>query len=202
MDDDEEDEEWNKVAPGMDVNMRGPTVSTHDGKEWVHKEDYRRVKRKLKICVKQREWDEESIIELNAQVSKLEKRHMFSTVKRGRNSLCERRKYFTPMDHLNEANIAEKVKELFANNHHPPEGWHRYSENENTVCGHVMSGVSLSDGQDSKSYWNTFGGAVANRSWIDLRVVKDKTVSKVCQGETNCCKRDEIEEVAITCCCS
>ena len=66
MDDDEEDEEWNKVAPGMDVNMRGPTVSTHDGKEWVHIEDYKRVKRKLNKRAKQREWDDESIKELNA----------------------------------------------------------------------------------------------------------------------------------------
>ena len=50
-----------QVAPGMDVNMRGPTVSTHDGMEWVHKEDYMRVKRKLNECLKQREWDEECV---------------------------------------------------------------------------------------------------------------------------------------------
>ena len=59
MSDDEEDEEWNKVAPGMDVNMKGPTVSIHDGTEWMHKEDYRRVKRRLNACVKQRVWGEE-----------------------------------------------------------------------------------------------------------------------------------------------
>ena len=35
-----------------------------------------------------------------------------------------------------------------------------------------------------KSYWNDFVGAVAIRGWIDLRVIKDKKVSKVCQGET------------------
>ena len=66
MDEDEEDESWNLVAPGMDVNMRAPTVSTHDGKEWVHIEDYKRVKRKLNKHAKQREWDDESIKELNA----------------------------------------------------------------------------------------------------------------------------------------
>ena len=69
MDDDEEDERWNLVAPGIDINMQGPTVSTHDGKEWVHIEDYKRVKRKLNEYVKQREWDDESIKELNVQVS-------------------------------------------------------------------------------------------------------------------------------------
>ena len=83
MSDDEEDEEWNKIAPGMDVNMRGPTVSIHDGMEWVHTEDYRRVKRKLNECVKQRVWDEESVNELNAQVSKLRARLKFSTAKKG-----------------------------------------------------------------------------------------------------------------------
>ena len=66
MDEDEEDESWNLVAPGMDVNMRAPTVSTHDGKEWAHIEDYKRVKKKLNEYVKQREWDDESIKELNA----------------------------------------------------------------------------------------------------------------------------------------
>ena len=125
MSDDEEDEEWNKVTPGMDVNMKGRTLSIHDGTEWVHKEDYRRVKRKLNECVKQRVWDEESVNELNAQVSKLRARLKFSTAKKGRSTLCERRKYFTLEDHINEANIAKKVKELFANNHHPPAGWHR-----------------------------------------------------------------------------
>ena len=190
MSDDEEDEEWNKVAPGMDVNMRGPTVSVHDGKEWVHKEDYRRVKRKLEECLKQRIWDEECNKELNEQVSNLKSSLKFRTSKKGRTSLYARRKYFTPEDHINEANINDKVKELFAKYHHPPEGWYRYSANENTVAGHIMSGVTLSHGQDPKSYWDDFAGPLANRSWIDLRVIKDKTVSKICQGETNCCKRE------------
>ena len=83
MSDDEEDEEWNKVAPGMDVNMRGPTISVHDGKEWVHKEDYRRVKRRLNACVKQRVWDEENVNELTAQVSRLRAILKFSTAKKG-----------------------------------------------------------------------------------------------------------------------
>ena len=146
-------------------------------------------------------WDEESNTELNEQVSKLRARLKFSTAKGGA-ALYERRKYFTPEEHINEANVTDKVKELFAKYHHPPEGWYRYSANENTVSGHIMSGMTLSHGQDAKSYWDDFAGPLANRSWIDLRVIKDKTVSKVCQGETNCCKRDEIEEVAITCCCS
>ena len=47
-----------------------------------------------------------------------------------------------------------------------------------------MDNVSLSHGQDTKSYWNDFAGAIANRCWIDLRVIKGKNVSKVCQGET------------------
>ena len=57
MDEDEGDEtwSWNLIAPGMDINMRGPTVSTHDGKEWVHINDYRRVKRSLNNCLKQKE---------------------------------------------------------------------------------------------------------------------------------------------------
>ena len=38
--DEEEDERWNLVAPEMDIHMRGPTVSAHDGKEWVHIDDY------------------------------------------------------------------------------------------------------------------------------------------------------------------
>ena len=198
MDGDEEDEEWNKVAPGMDVIMRGPTVSAHDGKEWVHKEDYRRVKRKLNECLKQRECDEECVNKLKAQVSELRARQKFSTAKRERNTLGERRKYFTPEDHINEANITDKVKELFANNHHPPAGWHRYSVNVNTVSGHIMGNVTLSHGQDAKSYWDDFAGPLANRTWIDLRVVKDKTVSKICQGETNYYKRDDIVMVAIT----
>ena len=93
MDDDEEDENWNLVAPGMDLNMQGPTVSTHDGKEWVHIEDYKRVKRKLNEYAKQREWDDGSIKELNVQVSEPRERHKFSTAKRGRSSLSERCKY-------------------------------------------------------------------------------------------------------------
>ena len=117
-------------------------------------------------------------------MSELRERHKFSTVKRGRSSLSERRKYFTPVDHVNEANISKKVKELFANNHRLLEGWHRYSENENKVCGHIMGNVSLSHGQDMNGYWNEIAGAIANRCWIDLRVIKEKNVSKVCQGET------------------
>ena len=35
-----------------------------------------------------------------------------------------------------------------------------------------------------KSYWNEIAGAIANRCCIDLRVTKEKNVSKVCQGET------------------
>ena len=108
MDDDEEDESWNLAAPRMEVNRRGPTISTHDGKEWVHIEDYKRAKRTLNEYVKQREWDNENIKELHAQVSELRERHKFSTAERGRNSLSERRKYFTPEDHVNEANISEK----------------------------------------------------------------------------------------------
>ena len=84
MDDDKEDERWNLVAPGIDINMQGPTVSTHDGMEWVHKEDHRRVNRKLNECLKQREWDEECVNELNAQVSGLRARHEFSTGIRSR----------------------------------------------------------------------------------------------------------------------
>ena len=53
-----------------------------------------------------------------------------------------------------------------------------------------MSGVTLSHGQDPKSYWDDFAGPLANRSWIDLRVIKDKTVSKICQGEMNYYKRE------------
>ena len=57
MDEDEEGEtwSWNLVAPGMDINMKGPTVSTHNGKEWVHINDYRRVKRTLNSYVKEKE---------------------------------------------------------------------------------------------------------------------------------------------------
>ena len=135
-------------------------------------------------------WDEESNKELNEQVSNLRARLKFSTAKKGRSTLYERRKYFTPEDHINEANITDKVKELFANNHHPPAGWHSYSENENTVSGYIMGGVTLSHGQDAKSYWDDFAGPLANRSWIDMRVIKDKTVSKICQGEMNYCKRE------------
>ena len=85
MDEDEGDEtwNWNLVAPGMDINMRGPTVSTHDGKEWVNTSDYRRVKRNLNSYVKQKEWDEETIQELNAQVSELRERDKYSTAKKG-----------------------------------------------------------------------------------------------------------------------
>ena len=34
--DDEEDERWNMVAAECDINMLGPTISTHDCKEWVY----------------------------------------------------------------------------------------------------------------------------------------------------------------------
>ena len=185
MDEDEEGEtwSWNLVAPGMDINMKGPTVSTHNGKEWVHINDYRRVKRTLNSYVKEKEWDGETIKELNAQVSNLRGRHKYSAVKRGRNSLNDRRQNFSPEDHLNENNIMAKVKEIFPNVSYPPEGWHRYSENENTVCGQVMGSVSLSHGQDMQDYWHEFAAAVANRTWIDLRSIKDKHVSKVVKGE-------------------
>ena len=81
MGEDDEDEgwKWNQVAPRMDINMRGPTVSTHDGKEWVHIDDYRKVKTSLNNYVKQKEWDEESIKELTAQVSQLKERDKWST---------------------------------------------------------------------------------------------------------------------------
>ena len=87
----------------------------------------------------------------------------WSTAKKGRNSFSKRRKEFTPGDHANEHNICTKVKELFANNHYPPEGWHLYSENSNTACGHVMSGVSLSRGQDKKKYWDHFAGSITEQ---------------------------------------
>ena len=45
--DDEKDERWNLVAAGCDINMLGPTVSTHDGNEWVHIDDYGGVKREV-----------------------------------------------------------------------------------------------------------------------------------------------------------
>ena len=100
-----------------------------------------------------------------------------------------RRQYFSPEDHINENNIITKVKELFVNNSYPPEGWHRYSENENTVCGQVMGCVSLSHGQDMNRYWHDFAGAVANRTWIDLRSAKDNHVSKVVKGEPTVASR-------------
>ena len=40
-----------------------------------------------------------------------------------------------------------------------------------------MGTVSLSHVQDVKRYWDDFAGAVANRTWIDLRSTKDKHVS-------------------------
>ena len=85
MDEDEEDEtwNWNLVAPGMGINMQGPTVSTHDGQEWVNINDYRKAKRNLNSYVKQKEWDEETIQELNAQVSELRERDKYSTAKKG-----------------------------------------------------------------------------------------------------------------------
>ena len=84
---------------------------------------------------KQKEWDEESIKELTAQVSELRERDKWSTAKKGRNNFHERHQYFTPEDHINsnENIIIAKVKELFLHNYYAPEGWHRYSENENTV---------------------------------------------------------------------
>ena len=41
------------------------------------------MKRKLVACVKQRAWDEETINELNAQVSRLRARLKFITAKKG-----------------------------------------------------------------------------------------------------------------------
>ena len=102
---------------------------------------------------------------------------------------------------LDKNSIIAKVKELFSHDHHPPEGWHRYSGNENTVCGQVMVTVSLSRGEDVKRYWGDFAGAVANRTWIDLRSIKDKHVSKVFKGEpTVASRRNDTVWKVITCC--
>ena len=160
-----------------------------------------RAKRKLSKSLKQKEWGDEHIKESTAQVSELSKRDKWSTVKKGRNNFIERRRWFTPEDNTNESNINAKVKELFLNNHYPPEGWHRFSENKNTVCEHVMGSVSLSHGQDTKRYWEDFAGEITNRCWIDLRTIRDKHVSKVCRDETLVAsRRDDIVWIVITCC--
>ena len=52
--------------------------------------------------MKQKEWDEESIKELTAQVSELRERDKWSTAKKRRNNFHERRQYFTPKDHINK----------------------------------------------------------------------------------------------------
>ena len=98
------------------------------------------------------------------------------------------------------AAIYTKVKELFNNNHYTPERWHRFSENSNTVCKHVMSNVSFSHGQGKKRYWDDFAGVVTNRCWIDLRTINDKCVRKVCNGESFVALyRDDILWTIITC---
>ena len=84
---------------------------------------------------------------------------------------------------MNENDIYAKVKKLHENNPYPSDGWDLYSENKNTVYGHVMSCVNLSHGQDKKIYWNVMAGAMVNRCWIDVRTSKDTCVHKVCKGE-------------------
>ena len=69
--DSEEDVRWNMAAAGCDINMLGKTVSTHNDKDWVHADDYRRVKRKLKIMVDRKDRDDEAIKGLTVQVSGL-----------------------------------------------------------------------------------------------------------------------------------
>ena len=114
--------------------------------------------------------------------------------------LTVRRKDITPDGHANKSSIYTKVKELFNNNHYPPERWHRFSENSNTVCKHVMSNVSFSHGQGKKRYRDDFAGVVTNRCWIDLRTINDKCVRKVCNGETLVALyRDDILWTIITC---
>ena len=80
--DDEDDETWNMVAAGCDISMLGPTVITHDGKDWVHIDDYRRVKRKYKERENQKEWDAETIKDLTVQVSELREQGKWSTTKK------------------------------------------------------------------------------------------------------------------------
>ena len=40
-----------------------------------------------------------------------------------------------------------------------------------------------------QTYWHEFAGAVANRTWIDLRSIKDKHVTKVFKGEPTVASR-------------
>jgi len=197
--DDEDDERWNMVAAGCDISMLGPTVITHDGKDWVHIDDYRRVKRKYKERENQKEWDAETIKDLTVQVSELREQGKWSTTKKGRNTLAKRRKEFTPEDHMNENNIYAKVKKLHENNPYPPDRWDLYSENKNTVCGHVMSCVNLSHGQDKKRYWNLMAGAMVNRCWIDMRTAQDKCVQKVYKGEmvASLCRSESLKKANV-----
>ena len=202
-DEDDKNKRWNMAAAGCGINQLGPTVRTHNGDKRVHIDDYRRVKREWKEMVDWKDWDNLAIKELAAQVSELREQYKWSTAKKGLNSLAMRREEFTPEDHANESNVYTKVKELFNKNNYTLEGWHRFSENSNTVCGHMMSSVSLSHGQDKKRYWGDFAGAVTNRCWIDLnlRTIKEKYMCRVCNGETLVALcRDDILWTIITCC--
>ena len=64
--------------------------------------------------------------------------------------------------------------------------------------------MSLSHGQDVKRYWYDFAGAATNWTWIDLRSIKDKHVSKDFKGEPTIApvasRRNDTVWKVMTCC--